>query len=257
MKRIHLFEFEDQKWFPNSIRNYITDFLQFASNMGRIYDPIIPLLSEQLKNDETNTIIDIGSGGGGGLISLNTALKKEIPNLRIVLTDLYPNKEAFRYTSKFTDNFEFVEHPIDARDIPVQLKGLRTQFLSLHHFKPKDAMAILQNAVDNNSSIAIFEAQERSLKSIVGMIVSPLSVLILTPFIKPFGWSRLLFTYLIPIIPIVVLWDGIVSVLRTYSVDEMRELVKQLDNSETYDWKIDKINSKTGVILYLLGTKHR
>ena len=32
-----------------------------------------------------------------------------------------------------------------------------------------------------------------------------------TPFVRPFRWSRLLFTYVIPLIPLLVLFDGTVS----------------------------------------------
>ncbi len=38
MARIHLFEFEDQKWSPAFLRNYRTDFLQFLSNKTKMYD---------------------------------------------------------------------------------------------------------------------------------------------------------------------------------------------------------------------------
>ena len=40
MSRIHLFEFEDQKWFPSFLRNYGTVFLQFLSNKTRMYQPL-------------------------------------------------------------------------------------------------------------------------------------------------------------------------------------------------------------------------
>ncbi|SHI77433.1 hypothetical protein [Aquimarina spongiae] len=255
MGRIHLFEFEDQKWFPSFLRNYGTDFLQFLSNKTKMYQPVIPILKKGLQKNKTNQIIDLGSGGGGGLIWLNTELKKEIPDLKIVLTDLYPNVSAFRFTKKQADNFEFTETPVDARNAPSELNGLRTQFLSLHHFQPKDAKQILQNAIDTNSSIAIFEAQERSVPSIIAMIFSPISVLLTTPFIRPFKLGRIIFTYLIPIVPLFVLWDGIVSSLRTYSIKEMNALVEDLKGTENYDWEINKVKSGPGVILYLLGTK--
>ena len=255
MGRIHLFEFEDQKWFPDFLRNYMTDFLQYVSNKAKIYKPIIPIIKKGLNKSGTNQIIDLGSGGGGGLIWLNSELKKDIPNLKIVLTDFYPNIPAFRLTKKKADNFEFIEQPIDARNVPTELKGLRTQFLSLHHFKPTDAKQILQNSIDANSSIAIFEAQERSLPSIIAMLFSPLSVLLTTPFIRPFKIGRIIFTYLIPIVPLLVLWDGVVSSLRTYSVKEMHELVKNLNGTEKYDWEINKVKSGPSAVLYLLGTK--
>jgi len=255
MGRIHLFEFEDQKWFPTFLRNYGTDFLQFLSNMTKMYKPIIPIIIKGLQKSKTNQIIDLGSGGGGGLIWLNSELKNEIPDLKIILTDFYPNIPAFKFTKEKADNFEYVEKPVDARNVPEELKGLRTQFLSLHHFKPKDAKLILQDAIDTGSSIAIFEGQERSVPSILAMLFSPISVLLATPFIRPFKIGRIIFTYLIPIVPLFVIWDGIVSSLRTYSVKEMNALVENLNGTENYDWEIDKVKSGPSIVLYLLGTR--
>jgi SAM-dependent methyltransferase len=257
MKRIHLFEFEDQKWFPSILRNYGTDFLQFLSNKTKMYKPIIPILKELLDRTNHNQIVDLGSGGGGGLIWLNGELLKIKPNLKIKLTDLYPNLSAFEYTKSKDDNFEIVETPVDARKVSAHLKGIRTQFLSLHHLNEKDAIQVLQNAVDSNSPIAIFEAQERSIPSFLAMFFSPITVLLITPFIRPFKLGRIIFTYLIPIVPLFVWWDGMISSLRTYSVKEMDNLVSQVQNQYLYDWKIGKIKSGPGIILHLIGTpKH-
>ena len=139
--------------------------------------------------------------------------------------------------------------------MPKDLKGLRTQFLSLHHFKPNDAKQILQNAVDSESSIAIFEAQERSVASVFAMVFSPLTVLFTTPFIKPFKIGRIIFTYIIPLVPIFVMWDGVISALRTYSVKEMNQLVDSLNNKESFNWEIGKIKSGPSVVMYLIGVK--
>lgn len=220
-----------------------------------MYKPVIPVLEKGLKASKTNKILDLGSGGGGGLLWLNEALKEKVPDLQIVLTDFYPNLSAFAYTQKQAQNFSAIEQPVDACQVPQNLEGLRTQFLSLHHFKPADARAILQNAVNAGKSIAIFEAQERSVPSILAMLFSPLTVIFTTPFIRPFKLARIIFTYLIPLVPLFVLWDGIVSSLRTYSVKEMNELVASLENAENYDWEIERVKSGPGLILYLLGTK--
>ncbi len=255
MSRIHLFEFEDQQWLPEFIRNYMTDFLQFLSNKTGMYKGIVPIIEKGLKESGTNQIIDLASGGGGGLIWLNTELKKSNPDFKILLTDYFPNITAFEYTKQQANNFDYIKTPVNARNVPKNLIGLRTQFLSFHHFKPNDARQILQNAVDTHSAIAIFEAQERSLPSIIAMIFSPISVLLTTPFIRPFKIGRIIFTYLIPIVPLLVLWDGIVSSLRTYSVEEMNELIDSLNNKETFNWEVGKVKSGPGKILYLLGTK--
>jgi hypothetical protein len=257
MGRIHLFEFEDQQWFPSFLRDYGTDFLQFLSTKTAMYKPIIPIIEKGLDIGRTNQIIDLCSGGGGGLIWLNNELKKHVPHLQITLTDLYPNLSAFEYSSKNASNIVYLTAPVDAKNVSENLNGLRTLFLSLHHFKPNDARSILQNAVDAHSAIAVFEAQERSFLSLLAMFLSPISVLLTTPFIKPFKIGRLIFTYLLPIVPLFVSWDGLISALRTYSVKEMKELVKSLDKTEKYDWEINRIKSGPGTILYLLGTPKR
>ncbi len=254
MSRIHLFEFEDLQWFPSFLRNYMTDYLRFMSNKFDIYRPIVPIIKEGLEKSHSNTIIDLASGGGGGLLKLNEHLLKTNPDVKIILTDYYPNIKAFERSKASENNMEYIATSIDALQVPKSMKGLRTQFLSFHHFRPEQAQQILQNAVNNESAIAIFEAQERNLKSIIFMLLSPINVLLLTPFIRPFSFGRLLFTYLIPILPVLICWDGIVSVLRTYSINEMNTMVNNLDD-DSYAWTLDKIKSGPSKITYLLGYK--
>jgi hypothetical protein len=64
------------------------------------------------------------------------------------------------------------------------------------------------------------------------------AILLLTPFVRPFRWSRLLFTYGVPLIPLLVLVDGTVSMLRVYLADEMRELVASVPGHQRFEWDI-------------------
>lgn len=254
MKRKQLFEFEDQSWFPVFLRNYLSDFLQFISNQFDIYKNVTPLLSELLKKDGRNTLIDLASGGGGGLFRLSGRLKEAHPDLKIVLTDYYPNLNAFEYICKKDSAFSFERESVDARKVPAHLKGVRTQFLSLHHFREEDAVQILQNAVDSKSPIALFESQERNIPSVLAMLFSPVNVLLMTPFIKPFSPGRLIFTYLIPLVPLFVMLDGILSALRTYTIPEMNELISRVKGHENFEWNVGRAKSGPAGILYLIGT---
>ncbi|MBD8488827.1 hypothetical protein IFO69_08735 [Echinicola sp. CAU 1574] len=254
MKRIHLFEFEDLPWFPVFLRNYVTDFLRFLANATKMFLPILPVLVKGIHAGKTGHFIDLGSGSGGGILSLNEALLKKIPHLKIWLTDYYPNIEAFEYTQAKADNIEYVDKPVDARNVPEELNGLRTMFLSFHHFKHEDAQLILQDAVDAAHPIAIFEAQDRSLPSLLAMLFSPITVLLTTPFIAPLSLGRLFFTYIVPVVPLVALWDGLVSSLRTYSLEEMQELIDDLKGGDRMNWEMAKIKSGPGFVIYLLGT---
>lgn len=95
MARIHAFEFNDQSWLPQAWRDYMTDFLQFGANVFRACEPALPIILEGLKSSPTQTIIDLGYGGGGGLLHLSKALEKESTGVTIRLTDLFPNHKAF------------------------------------------------------------------------------------------------------------------------------------------------------------------
>lgn len=254
MSRVHLFEIEDQHWFPAFLRNYMTDFLQFLANQTNMYQNLIPIVEKGIHAAGNDQIIDLASGGGGGLVKLNESLRKSNPSLKILLTDYYPNIPAFEYTKNQAENITYRTESINAMNVPENLKGLRTQFLSFHHFKPRDAQKILQNAVDAKSPILIVEGQERSFISLLAMFFSPISVLFMTPMIKPFKFGRFIFTYLIPIVPIAVWWDGIVSSLRTYSVKEMQGLVNQIHNKDDFEWDIGKVKAGPAKVLYLLGT---
>ncbi len=254
MARIHLMEWEDQAWFPKNLRSFATDFLEFLAARTKMFEPIEADLVAILKNSKEPHIVDLASGAGGALLTMAERLQAKIPDLKITFSDYYPHPEMASRLGPLK-GLSYHPQPVDARQVPESLKGLRTLFLSFHHFRPEEAVKILSNAVQEGEPIAIFEGQERSLPSIMAMLFSPISLWFSTPFIRPFKWSRLLFTYLIPVLPLMVLWDGVVSSLRTYSIKELKELVALVPGGDEYDWQIGKKQSGPAKILYLIGQK--
>ncbi len=81
--------------------------------------------------------------------------------------------------------------------------------------------------------------------------------MLITPFMKPFRWSRLFFTYIIPLIPVTTTWDGLVSILRMYTPEEMLEMANSV-NKNSYIWRSGTIKNKIGTsIMYLTGYKSK
>jgi hypothetical protein len=256
MKRFHALEWEDLSWFPTSWRDYGTDYLNFIATKLEIYKPILPVIKKGLDSSGGQEWVDCASGGGGGLINLVNELSKEYPGLIITLTDYYPNLKAFERTkAEWGNRFRFEHESINAMDMPSHLHGkFRTLFGSFHHFRPADAKKILQNAVNSKSPIAIFEPVGRNVMSFVSMLFVILNVLLLTPFIRPVRWEVLSFIYLLPLIPLFIMWDGVASIFRTYSTAELNELISSLDNTTSFDWELGEKKSGPMHIYYLLGT---
>jgi len=254
MKRLHLFEFEDQAWFPDVIRKGITDYLDFFAKSVSLYKPIIPILKSGIEKSKSNKIIDLCSGGGGGFSRISEQLSSENLQAKIILTDKYPNLSAYsKIANESNGRIEYVETPVDATAVPENLNGFRTMFVSFHHFRPEVAQKILEDAANKNMPIAIFEWTERTLLNFISMMFGPVVILLATPFIRPLTFKKLFFTYIIPAIPFCLMWDGMVSVLRTYSQKELKEMTEKI-GAKNYKWEIgrEKVNASLG-ILYLFG----
>lgn len=256
MKRLHLFELEDQEWFPKVIRDAGTDFLRFASTKIHQTAKFVPRIRELLESTPHNRIVDLCSGGGGPIERIAQDLAEDGRPVRVTLTDFYPNVEAFEYAREQTDGaVDFETQPVDAKNVPETLRGVRTLFNGLHHFRPADAKAILADARESRNPIAVVEMVSRSPLAILGMPFSAfIGLPLITPFIRPFRWSRLLFTYVIPLIPLLVLWDGVVSCLRVYSPEELDELVADLQGDD-WVWETGLAENSAGPIplTYLIG----
>ncbi len=241
MARLHLFELEDQAWFPAVLRNAGTAYLRKVSELAGQSVWMTPTLAALLRQTGVDRIVDLCSGGAGPIPQILEGLRAEGIEATALLTDLHPNRETLqRVVEDSGGRAEFRLESTDATRVPAELRGVRTLFNGFHHFRPASARKILQDAVDAGQPIAIFEAVERSPQFLIGILFSPIPVLLLVPFLRPFDWRWIVFTYLIPLIPLFVLWDGFVSGLRVYSVDELRGITASL-RAPGWEWQIGRI----------------
>ena len=255
MRRVQFIELHDEPWFPSSLRNNVTDALQFGLSLLKAYAPIAPLLLSVRDSTRSQSIVDLCSGGGGPWLDLSRQFRRDTQVFRILLTDRYPNLKALDNVRLASESHvAFYADSVDAMKVPSELRGFRTMFTSFHHFPPEEARAILQNAVDAGQGIGIFEITRRSPSSIALMFPWALMLFVFTPLIRPFRWSRLLWTYFVPVIPLVLLFDGVVSCLRTYRTQELCEMVKKLAGIE-YKWEVGEQPRGLGIapITYLIG----
>ncbi|MFZ7114925.1 MAG: class I SAM-dependent methyltransferase [Bacteroidota bacterium] len=247
-----LFEFEDLKWFPDVIRSGMTDYLRYLLTALQFYKPISPLILEVMSKTDSNTIVDLCSGGGGAIEQVYSDLKAQSEQVQVVLTDKFPNLAAYQFLKEKTKGgISFSEKSVDASAVPSELKGVRTIFSGFHHFDSDFAKSVLKDAVDSRSGICIFDGGNKSIWMILGAIfIHPILFLIFTPFFRPFRLSRILFTYLIPLIPLCTMWDGIVSILRLYNPEELYAMAKSISNN--YEWRSGKVKSGFGLNMTFL-----
>jgi hypothetical protein len=171
----------------------------------------------------------------------------------VCLSDHNPDLETFERAGRLSQQaITCYPKPVDATQVPSALPGFRTLFSAFHHLRPDEARAALADAVAKGEGIAVFECGQRSILMLLLVLPTPLRVLLAAPFIRPFRWSRLFWTYLVPVFPLVLLFDSVVSCLRIYNVQELRGLTAGLDR---YRWDIGIVRGKPIPIpiTYLIG----
>jgi hypothetical protein len=258
MQRRHWFELHDHPRCPELLRNLITDGLEAMWSAKNIFSPIVPQLREVLAETGSSRVIDLCSGGGGpwpklaGELATVPANDPAAEQIKIVLTDLYPNRRTFEHLCGKHDTLDFFPEPVDATSIPPELSGFRTIFTALHHFQPHQARAILQDAFEQRQGIGVFESTMCRPRAIMVVFLVPLLTLWLTPGIRPFRWSRVLLTYVLPVVPFILWFDGVLSCLRSYSLADLEELVAGFD-AEDYRWTVGITHGRWIGIPYLIG----
>jgi hypothetical protein len=259
MARLHLFEWEDQPWLPQALRDFITDHLQFTFSVPEtapLREAVADILAPPLKRTGETRIVDVCSGGGGPLIASLPALTKRLgTNVTVCLTDLFPNTPAFEAIERQTHGAVTGERrAVSAFDVPHDLGRFQTIFTALHHFKPEDAKRVLADAAAKGRSIVVIEPFNRKAV-VVTTIAGFLLGLLRTPFMGRMTLARFLWTYPIPIAPLVLSWDGCVSCLRAYTVDEL--LAMGRDVAPGYKWDAGEhavaLPRATLTLTYLIG----
>ena len=121
---------------------------------------------------------------------------------------------------------------------------------SFHHMRPAEARKILESAAMDRQALLIYEMGKNNIPLVIWWLLLPISLPILiimvffmTPFVKPLSWRQIVFTYLIPIIPICYAWDGQASLPRMYTLSDMKELLKGLE-SENYQWEMGDVKKE-------------
>jgi hypothetical protein len=255
VRRLQLFEVSDHRWCPESVRAIVTDYLQFGVKKWKMDAAICSLLRQALEHAGVHQVIDLCSGSGGPWLHMIRDLESERFPVKVLLTDKYPNTQAFESArAVFGDLFDICPESVDAAHVPGGLIGFRTIFSAFHHFHPPIAGAILQDAVNCRQGAAIFEVTQRTPWAVFNFFLTSLLVPFCVPFIRPFRWSRLVWTYLVPIAPAVILFDSIVSCLSTYSADELQELAMGA-GAKGYTWEAGEVKAPHAPvpITYLLG----
>ena len=233
------FEFEDQPWFPSHWRRWQMDYIRFCIRLMNPYKDLKGARFESSKQDW----LDLASGTGGPSRMLKkTWEENSSTELILTFSDRYPSDKNILDIDVLLDELP----PSDGY----------TMFNAFHHFNTQEQEQILFKVSKGNWAL-VAEPLTPSLFTFIGIffLTGPLHFL-LAPFVSPFSWARLFWTYLVPVIPIVTCWDGLVSVLRAPSSNHLRQLAEKASNS-SFEWSVEMVPFSFGRVSALVGSKKK
>ncbi|KAL2162252.1 hypothetical protein VTH06DRAFT_7165 [Thermothelomyces fergusii] len=197
-----------------------------------------------------------GRGGRGGGQEQRDGEKK--PPLQFVLTDLHPHVDLWAQAAARSPNLSYVADPGTN-------KVFRLFNLAFHHFDDALARKILRDTVDGGGDgFGIFELQDRGMAGFASCCLFGIGTLIMAPYYALL-WGAplaLLFTYALPVLPAVLVFDGWMSCLRTRTSDEVEALLRTCgadggeaeiakwevrSGSEMFMWPVGRVNWIIGV----------
>ncbi|KKA27642.1 hypothetical protein TD95_001744 [Thielaviopsis punctulata] len=268
--RIQFHEIDDQPWFPPFLRTYV------QGSLTEVWTTRIPLLqpaspAHVAANTLTGVLglrtsayafVDFCAGAGGPTPAIerhvNRALRAAArAPVRFVMTDLHPNpwgwEAAVKRAAARGDEgpvcLGYEPGSVDASAAPRGLveqytrnggKVFRLYNLAFHHFDNELARRILKNTVETSHGFAIFELQDRTLSTVFSLFMLAIGIFLAAPY---YAWkwrapSVLFFTYVLPVLPFVLVFDGVVSALRTRSPDEVEALLRSCGAEGAEKWTV-------------------
>lgn len=264
MKRKELFEFEDFSWFPSLIRSCMTNLIMVFHRLVGTKEVLVSIILKMRSHTDFSQITDLGSGSGGPMIGVVEQINEDLDGdkVNLLLTDLHPNMEVVnRINSLQHDTIKYHQEKVNAMNVGEAPAGLKTMIASFHHMHPSIAQSILLSAQEEKQPILIYELAKNNIPFFLWLLLLPLSLgiltlmsMVLTLFVRPLSIAQLVFTFLIPIIPLAYAWDGQASLMRTYTFEDINDLLKE-HRRANYKWEIKdalKANGKKAGY-YIMG----
>ena len=235
-------ELEDYPWFPSYLRKMQLEYVGWISVQLRLYKPIL----EELLKFPSNRWTDLASGSGWPAFYLQ---KNASHQIHYTLSDLYPES----ISNEVKKQMEVELEPLNLIDFQPQSGKQYSIFNAFHHFTSEQQKQVINKMKEARASCIIAEVLEPTL---VCFLQVTLAAFILQPLtawaIKPFSILRLITTYLIPIQLITVAWDGWLSVLKSKSVKQYKELLNEFTDNQ-YTIEVKRIQQLQGNLIIIIA----
>lgn len=222
----HLFEFMDQDWLPQGMRHTLREVLECGNSrpFRGYYEWVARETLAAARAGGYDTIVELAAG-----TAPITRLMAESPDsqgFKLVVSDLNPHTAAFRELARqYPGKVEPILTPVDI-SVPHDWKPKTLVIISgaFHHLPPALRPKVLAALTASAGRVMIFEPLRKTPTSVLYVLGSLVPALLIPALYarRPGRFRRLLCCWLFPWVPLIFLWEGVVSCARMWSDEEWR-----------------------------------
>jgi hypothetical protein len=198
-------------------------------------------------------VVDFCSGAGGPVPAIAKLVNKRQTQaghrpIKFHMTDIKPHVSSWDKLARESASLGYISEPVDATNPPRSVTSARAYendgdshhprrtfhlfCLAFHHFDDDMARNVLRSTMLTAHGFAIVELQDRRVASFILMALHFLLVFFTSAF---WFWTdpiHLTLTYLLPVLPTILAYDGVVSALRTREFDELVALIDDISEEK-------------------------
>lgn len=245
------------KWTPVFLQNLIPEFLDYIVSLVEANKPFLAIVKSH-HNEKSDFYLHAPEAGGSSIL-LIPDLIREFPHSEIaVLCDNLTTHRQNHFTKIMPPLVKQITN-INLSDVAKSTNSCEKIVISInnaHLLSDAELVEQIKKMTEVFDQIIIGEGNNKSVRQVIGMLLlSPLVALFCGPFVKPLKWSRLFFTYIIPLVPIMIAWDGIVALFKIRSPEKIKILAES-NLPKNWIWTSGKSqNNRGGFVIYLHGKK--
>lgn len=251
LQKILTYEFNDSPQCPTFIRESILEVLGKSIRDAKVYEALAPRFIQFCQDAKVQTVLEFGAGSGESTaIFLDAVLGTGETPPRIYISDLFPMATVMAKTcATHPDTLIPLQGSVDLRN-PPESPGhdMRMVLSAFHHCDAEMARQFLKKGQEQGVAVFIAEPFTKSLQAFFPLFLHGFTSLARNGVLSSrMRLAKFICTFLLPLIPLCLLWDGLISMVRMYSKDDFAEMVGSLPDVDLpYDWQYEEVQVPLG-----------
>jgi hypothetical protein len=227
---MHLFEFQDHPHIPSFLRSTLLDVLEFCNGPVRdYYGEVCAAIVAEAKIRGSRQVVELGAGSAP--LTQRLAREPAAQQLTCVACDLFPDVENYReLEARDPGRVRAMTEPVDFTQPRVwEPDTLLVLCATFHHIPPELRRQTLAAITQSAQGVMIFEPIQNNPLSMLFVLTS-----IFSAIASPLWWRRpgvlrrVLWCWVVPVVPLMFVWDGLVSCVRQWKPQRWRDELAHL-----------------------------